>query len=376
MSEDRRQTGPDAAASAGIRDRARFDFVRYAAVWEDADILCDALRPAAAGGRVLSIASAGDNALALLTLDPAEVVAVDLSGPQLAACELRIAAFRALDRDALLAFLGVTPTADRARTYARLRDALTTAARDFWDSRPDAITGGVIHSGKFERYLRGFRRFVLPIVHSRRTIDALLEARDADARGRFYRERWDTARWRLLFRLFFGRFMMGRLGRDPEFFTHVEGSVGTRILERTRHALTALPTDTNPYLTYIMTGSYAPHALPRYLRAEHWEAIRSRLDRVRLQRSPAQEVAGPIAAFNLSDIFEYMSPDEHARTYERLVANAAPGARLAYWNLLAPRGVPPSLHARVTPHAKAAARLHAQDKAWFYGAFHLDEVTA
>jgi S-adenosylmethionine-diacylglycerol 3-amino-3-carboxypropyl transferase len=376
MTADRTTEEVDAQAGAGIRERARFDFVRYAAVWEDADILCDALRPAAAGGRVLSIASAGDNALALLTLDPAEVVAVDLSGPQLAACELRLAAFRQLDRDALLGFLGVTPATDRPGTYASLRGTLTGNARTFWDARPDAIAAGVVHCGKFERYLRGFRRFVLPLVHSRRTIDALLEARDADARGRFYRERWDTARWRLLFRLFFSRVMMGRLGRDPAFFTHVEGSVGDRILERTRHALTALPTDTNPYLTYIMTGSYAPNALPRYLRAEHWDPIRSRLDRVRLQRSPAQEVDGPIAAFNLSDIFEYMSPDEHARTYERLVANAAPGARLAYWNLLAPRGVPTALAARVTSHAKAAARLHAQDKAWFYGAFHLDEVTA
>ncbi len=45
--------------------------IRYGSVWEDADVLCEALAPVAPGGRLLSIASAGDNVLALLTLDPA-----------------------------------------------------------------------------------------------------------------------------------------------------------------------------------------------------------------------------------------------------------------------------------------------------------------
>jgi S-adenosylmethionine-diacylglycerol 3-amino-3-carboxypropyl transferase len=361
---------------SAIGGRARFDFIRYASVWEDADILCEALAPSAAGARVLSIASAGDNALALLTLDPGEVVAVDLSAPQLAACDLRIVAFGALEREPLLAFLGVTAAADRASTYATLRPRLAEASREFWDARPDAVAAGVIHCGKFERYLRGFRRFVLPLVHSRRTIESLLAPRDAAGRERFYRGSWDTARWRLLFRLFFSRFTMGRLGRDPEFFTHVEGSVGARILERTRHALTALATESNPYLTYILTGSYAPQALPRYLRAEHWDAIRSRLDRLRLVQGAAQDVEGPFGAFNLSDIFEYMSPAEHERIYAMLVSRASPGARLAYWNLLAPRGVPSALSPRVRPHERYAARLHGQDRAWFYGAFHVDEVLA
>ena len=70
-------------------------FVRYAQCWEDADILLAALdlRP---GARCLSIASAGDNTLALLTCAPSRVVALDLSAPQLACLELRVSAFRRL----------------------------------------------------------------------------------------------------------------------------------------------------------------------------------------------------------------------------------------------------------------------------------------
>lgn len=359
-----------------ISQKASFSFIRYASVWEDADILCEALAPVAPGRRLLSIASAGDNALALLTLDPSEVVAVDLSDAQLAATALRVSAFRWLDYGELLAFLGVAPSADRAATYARLRSDIPPGAAEVWDAQPEAIAGGVIHAGKFERYLRLFRRRVLPLVHPRHRIEALLRQGSLEDQERFYRDEWDSRRWRMVFRLFFSRFVMGRMGRDPAFFEHVEGTVGERILQRTRHALTALPVGTNPYLAYIMTGNYTADALPRYLRPEHFDMIRLRLDRVRLERAPAQEVEGPFHGFNLSDIFEYMSGDEHRRIYADLLGSAAPGARLAYWNMLAPRAIPDDLRDRVTPLTEIATELHRRDRAWFYQAFHVDEVEA
>jgi S-adenosylmethionine-diacylglycerol 3-amino-3-carboxypropyl transferase len=345
-----------------IDTRASFSFIRYASVWEDADVLCEALAPVAAGGRLLSIASAGDNALALLTLDPAEVVAADLSPVQLACVELRIAAFRHLDHPALLAFLGTAPAADRAETYRSLRGGLSADARAFWDGQPDAVAGGVIHAGKFERYLRAFRTRL----REKRTI------REQEA---FFDREWDTWRWRLLFRLFFSRAVMGRMGRDPAFFSHVEGSVGSRILARTRHALTALPVHSNPYVAYIMTGNYPPEALPRYLRPEWFETIRSRIGRVRMVQAPVETVGeGPFDGYNLSDIFEYMSPADHDRCYAALVDRAAPGARLVYWNLLAPRARPDALAGRVRPLRETAEALHARDLAWFYGALHVDQV--
>lgn len=361
--------------ASSIDTRASFSFIRYASVWEDADVLCEALAPSAAGGRLLSIASAGDNALALLTLDPAEVVAADLSPAELACLELRMAAFRRLDHPALLAFLGTAPSADRLETYRSLRSDLSAGGREFWDAMPDAVAGGVIHAGKFERYLRAFRTRILPFVHPRRRIDRLREPRTLAEQEAFYAREWNTWRWRLLFRLFFSRAVMGRMGRDPAFFSHVEGSVGSRILARTRHALTALPVHGNPYVAYIMTGNFPPEALPRYLRPEWFETIRSRIGRMRLVRAPIEQAGeGRFDGFNLSDIFEYMSPAEHARCYGALVDRANPGARLAYWNLLAPRSRPDALADRVHPLRETADALHARDRAWFYGALHVDQV--
>ena len=83
---------------------------------------------------------------------------------------------------------------------------------------------------------------MIPLIHSRRAVEELLREKDEAARHEFYDRRWNNLRWKLMFRVFFGRFVMGRLGRDPEFFRYVEGAVSERILARSRYALTVLPT--------------------------------------------------------------------------------------------------------------------------------------
>jgi S-adenosylmethionine-diacylglycerol 3-amino-3-carboxypropyl transferase len=359
-----------------IQERASFGEVRYGSVWEDADVLLAALGPVAAGGRLLSVSSAGDNALALLALDPAEVVAADLSRAQLACLAIRMAAFRVLDDGELPGFLGVEPHQDRLEPYRRLRNALTDFARAFWDERTGAVERGVVHAGRFEAYFDLFRTRVLPLIHPRHRVRALLEPRDRAGRERYHSERWDTLRWRLLFRVFFGRWVMGRLGRDPEFFRHVQGPVGEEIRRRSLRGLVELPTHTNPYLFRIMTGGYDPEALPPYLRPGLRPLIRERLDRLTLHHGPVETAGGSFDGFNLSDVFEYMGPEQHRATYEALVDRARPGARIVYWNMMVPRACPLSLRHRVAPLQDEAAELFRRDRAFFYGALHLDLVRA
>jgi len=185
-------------------------------------------------------------------------------------------------------------------------------------------------------------------------------------------------RWRWLFQLFFSRFMMGRLGRDPEFFRYVEGSVADRILARGRYALIRLETHNNPYLRYIMTGGFA-EAMPDWTRPEVLAGIRRYADRLTLfhggiEAAAAQYGADGFDGYNLSDIFEYMDEASGAILYERLLSHARAGARLAYWNMLVPRRCPQRLAASVTPLDDLADSLFARDRAFFYSAFRVDEV--
>ena len=57
-----------------------------------------------------------------------------------------------------------------------------------------------------------------------------------------------------------------------------------------------------------------------------------------------------------------------------LVIAANPKARLGYWNMLVPRKRPQSMSDRLRPLDELAHRLYAQDKAFFYMDFVVEEV--
>ena len=368
---------PCNVAQSEVVAKADFSEVRYAQVWEDADVLLAGLE-IQPGDVCLSIASAGDNALAMLTRDPARVFAIDLSQAQLACLELRVAAYRELKHEELLALIGSRPSSNRSELYARCRSQLSAAARDFWDAHSAAITAGIGGAGKFERYFALFRHRVLPLVHRRRTVERLLAGGSLQVRRDFYRRHWDSWRWRLIFRLFFSRFVMGRMGRDPSFFSYVEGSVGERILERAKYALTELDPAENPYLHWILTGQHGS-ALPVALRAESFEPIRDRLDRLEWRQESVEDFSqrqGPksVDRFNLSDIFEYMSTDNYHQLLEQLAGCGRRGGRLAYWNMLVPRARPESMADRLRPLTSQMQTLHGKDKAFFYSRFVVEEI--
>ncbi|RIH75241.1 hypothetical protein Mterra_04000 [Calidithermus terrae] len=356
-----------------VQAKADFSRIRYAQVWEDADVLLEALR-IRPGDRCLSIASAGDNALAMLTQHPASVVALDLSAPQIHCLELRAAAFRALEHPELLELVGSVPSARRRGLYQRCRPLLSPDARRFWDAQP--VERGIGRLGKFERYFALFRRFVLPFLLSGARVRELLTPKPEAERAAFFERHFNTGRYRLLMRLFFSRFVMGRLGRDPAFFDHAEGSVSAQVKARTRHALTELEPAHNPYLRWILLERH-DSVLPLYLRPEHFATIRANLDRLSWQRMSLEEYLAQhpegFERANLSDVFEYMSEEATEALLGTLAARLRPGGRLVYWNMIVPRSRPESLAHLLEPRLEEAERLHRQDKAFFYSRLVIEE---
>ena len=95
----------------------------YAQVWEDEAVLRAALqvRP---GQHVLSIASGGDNAIAL-ALAGARVTTVDLSLPQLALTELKLAAGQLPYEDFLFFFRSFSFILRMARSFLAINPSLS-----------------------------------------------------------------------------------------------------------------------------------------------------------------------------------------------------------------------------------------------------------
>jgi S-adenosylmethionine-diacylglycerol 3-amino-3-carboxypropyl transferase len=351
---------------------------RYAQCWEDADVLLAAL-DVRAGDTCLSIASAGDNTLALLTRAPRRVIAIDFSPEQIACLELRVSAYRNLRHAQLLELLGSAPSTRRLELYKLCRTDLSGEARRFWDAREKGIARGIATVGRFERYLELFRTYLLPLVHARPVVARLLKGGALRQREDFYSTTWDSWRWRLLFRVFFSRLVMSRLGRDPRFFKYVNGQVAERLLERTRHGLTDTDPAENPYLQWIFSGRHTT-ALPCALRAENFQAIRANLDRLEWRCCSLAEFLESsnehsIDRFNLSDVFEYMSPTQYSHALEQVARAGKCGGRLVYWNMLADRHRPEWLHMLLNPLAGLARELHLKDRAFFYSDLVIEEIT-
>ncbi len=354
-----------------ISARADFSQIRYAQCWEDADVLLDGLdiRP---GDRCLVIASAGDNALAMLTRNPETVVALDLNPAQLFCLELRATAYARLNHGELLELMGSRPGRRRA-LYARCREALGPEAAEFWDRRLDLVEAhGVAGVGRFERYFRLFRRYVLPLCHGRRRVAELFQPRSVGERADFYERRWRNRRWRLMAGLFFSRPVMGRLGRDPAFFNYVEGGMAGHLENKIRQALVDMDPGENPYLHWILTGTHG-RALPLALRPQWFETIRRNLPRLSWRLASTEDFAWEATAsgarfqrLGLSDIFEYMSEDNYLAALDSLAGLVPPGGRLLYWNMMVPRSAPPAFHGRLRPLTALAAELDRRDQAFFY----------
>lgn len=356
-----------------IENRANLNFVRYANCWEDADILLKGLNPKK-GSNYLSIASAGDNSLSLLVQNPNLVLAVDINPTQLACVELKKAAFKHLTYEEVIKFLGLSEMRNRKEIYQSIKSCLSDESTFFWDTHIHLIEKGIIHIGKFENYFRLFRTYCLPLIHSRKTIRCLLEKKTPEERRVFYSKKWNNFRWKLLFKFFFSKKVMGLLGRDPEFFKYVKTDVANKILSRVEHGLSILPSEDNAYLEYILKGNFQS-AFPHYLRKENFENIQRNIDKLTPFKGTLQEALAAYPAikfdgFNLSDIFEYMSHDEYERELGNILRAANHSCRIAFWNMLAERKkVSSILQNKIDFLDDEAATLLKEDKAFFYQSF-------
>jgi len=353
------------------------DVIHYSNCWEDAEVLLAALDPRPEGS-YLSIASAGDNTLSLLTRNPASVLAVDFSAPQISCLEIRMAAFRALSYRELLAFLGVLPSDSRGPLYARLRPFLSPPTRSYWDRHGRLLEGGLIHCGRLERYFRIFRSVVLPLLLSKGAIDELLDRKSAEERADFYDREVRQGRLAALVNLFFNGKVMGLLGRNRHLFRYAEEGIAKSLPARIRRGLVDAPVHGNPYLEYLLCGNYR-RSLPHYLQESSYDAIRKNIGRISLFHGDLRDALcdhGPrtFDGFNLSDIFEALSVEEYRSLRERVIERANPGARLAYWNMQVPREPEEHGRTRASLCRELIRSLHASDRVFFYRSLLIEEV--
>jgi len=356
-----------------------FQEVLYAQCWEDPQLDREAFR-ISPSDVVFTITSGGCNALTLLLDDPKRVISLDLNPHQNHLLELKIAALRVLPYPELLCFFGVTPSRHRIDTYRSLRPQLSEQALAYWDVRPGDIRLGIIHCGRYERYMRLLGRMTRMLV-GRSLVERMFTIDDRHAREKLFDHSWSNRRWKAFTRIFLSRRVMS-LFFDPAFFAQLEEhfSFGHHFADVVRRAVTTLPLRDSTYLSYALLGRYYDlDHLPACLRRENIKTLRQRLDRITIVSGDCREYfqslpAGSISRFNFTNIFEWMPAQAFTDLLRETVRVAVDSAVLTYRNLLVPRSHPLELEPCIIGRDDEARRLHSQDLSFIYRSYRIEEV--
>lgn len=357
-----------------------FRDILYAQCWEDPQVDLEALR-IGSDDEVFAITSGGCNVLALLLDDPKRVVSLDMNPHQNFLLELKIAAFRTLDWADVLKLLGIRPAADRLALYGRIRLLLSPGARDFWDARPRLFRQGIVHCGRYERYMRLLRKLVVRPLFPAAKIRLFFECADAGQRHELFQKKVNGLRWKLLTRVMLSRFLNTFLF-DRVFFAQLDNSFsfGTHFARKAEQAFTRLPLKENYFLAYILfSGFPETFELPVYLRQENFALIRNRLDRIQIVTGSCQDYFAAVpdayfSKFNFSNIFEWLSEVEFEQLLHQTLRVARDGAVMVYRNLLVHREHPPTLDSSIRSCHELADTLHIRDLSFIYDNYVVEEI--
>lgn len=357
-------------------EKVDFNFIRYANCWEDPEVLISGLS-SKKGNKLLSIGSAGDNSFALLTTEPSTICVIDINPSQLHLIELKKAAIQYLTYNEVLYFIGYTEEGNISRQilYKKIKGYLTPEAQRYWNAHLSIIENGLIFSGKFEKYFIFFCTRLLPFIHTKRNIRKLLEQKTESEQNTFYQKHWNTWRWKLLFQIFFSRYVMGRWGRDPEFFQEVKIPVSKYIYLKAQKHLQSSLACKNELLHFTLTGHFKPY-MPYYLRTENYDRIKLNLHKIELRFATIEQLAKEDQKFdgmNLSNIFEYMDKKMLTDVANQIDNISNSKCRLVYWNLMVPRRISKILENKFIYLDSVSKNLCEKDKGFFYNQVVVDE---
>ena len=359
-------------------DKWDLEELRYSFVWEDVALLQKTLvKIETPIGRILSIGSSGDNALALLLSDPRELVILDLSPAQIALIELKRAAIATISHEEYMNFFTEAPGEKASALYKKVRPALPANFQNDWDGKIPSFQSGIHDQGRLDKYFKKFRTHGLSAIWKSEDFAGLVSAKDLKTQLSFWMKA-DQAKLKKLAGDFFSQSALSSEGRHSSQFEFVkQENLGQIFLGHFMRLIQTQLISENPYLTYFLTGRAlrGPSSQPLWNK-DTYETIKSRIARLQIKTQDLESYLAstqePFDFMNLSDLFEYVS-DEHAQAlFKNLGDHLSEKGSLAYWTLLVPRQPRDQELAVNEDESKA---LSAEDRTWFYSGFHVARRT-
>lgn len=352
--------------------------ILYSMCWEDPNILIRALK-INKNDKVLSIASGGENLFALALQNPKEILALDINKEQIYLVNLKIIAIRVLDFDEFIGFIGLIECSNRISLYNKLKPYLNIEERVFWRKNRNAIKYGIIHCGKFERYLYAFRRYILPLIIKKNKIREYLDISTVRYQKTFYVKEWNSWRWKILFKIFFSKTLMQVLGRKKAYFKYnLNKDIAKHYFARAEHGITRISVKNNPFTQYILLGSIQhPIDDHPYLSKINFYKLKKLVGKITLINSDIfifleKCEDKKFSKYNLSDIFELMSEKETELILSEMVRTSYNNGRFCYWNNLVYRK--PLFINGIKIQTRLSKELHKSDRVFFYSSLAVGKI--
>lgn len=312
---------------------AKFDFIRYANCWEDANILMEALD---INGKVgVSVLSGGDNTLAMLTQNPQRIIAFDINKTQIHLFNLKKAGIKEFNYEDFITLLGVYNTEKSYELFLSLRGKMEKDSFEYFAKHPEFFKKGIINIGKFEHYFQLFKKYAVPLFSTRARIEKLASFKNIAMQKKYYENVINNKKLNFIFNMFFGFKVMGKFGRDKSFYDYVDDkkNSGQKFREHFDYGITHIVNYNNPYMNYVLTNRFTDSCLPIYLQKENFNTIKKRIDRIIVQQTDLIGIEGKFDFFNLSDIFEYMDKKDFEKNCEKLYSLTKKNSKVAYYNM-------------------------------------------
>lgn len=306
------------------------NYIHYSNCHEDSDLL---LSNANNPKEILSIASALDNTLAMLLLNPDHILAIDLNPSQIYLSNLKLCGIKYLTYDEFLVFIGVKE-GDSFSLFNKIKNYLDNDTLTYFEDRIYLIKDiKLVNCGRFEYYFQIFKNKVMPLIHRKKIIEKFMSFESLNEQQEFYKKKFNNWRFRTMFKVFFSEFVMKRLGRDKEYFKYNTEPLASLLKKRVDLGLMNNLNKDNTYLQYVLLNKFVKY--PIYLEKENFEIIKQRIDRIEIKRISFDDaiVNQKFDYMNLSDIFEYMDCSV-MDGYSVSISNALnPNGRVIFWNM-------------------------------------------
>lgn len=368
-----------------------FSGLVYPQIWEDPEVDMEAMA-LGEGHRVVTIASGGCNVLAYLTASPAAIDAVDLNAAHVALLRLKLAAVTQLPGQGdFYRFFSASGFAYNALAYDRfVAPHLDTASRRYWEKR-DLLGRRRISVFSRDFYRTGLLGLFIATGHRVARLHGvdpagILEARNLGDQRRFFRERLAPLFDRPLIRWATrSKASLFGLGIPPAQYDALAGdrSMAGVLVQRLEKLACDFSLKDN-YFAWQAFGRRYPKpgeaALPRYLDAAHFPAIRANAGRARVHHASITELladkpAASVDRYVLLDAQDWMNDAQLNALWTEITRTAAPGARVIFRtaapDTLLPDRLSPALLDAWDYRADESREFTARDRSAIYGGFHL-----